>query len=322
MEPFVSVVIPTYRRPLLLEKCLRALRQQSLSADRYEVIVVSDGPDEATKAAIDSLCLQPMQVRFVSLEAKKGPAGARNAGWQHARAGLIAFTDDDCIPDRGWLSSILSACGQEKLAAFSGKVIVPVPDQPTDFERNTQGLETAAFITANCACTKAALQQIGGFDEQFTMAWREDSDLEFKLLLQGIPVQKLETAIVIHPVRQAPWGVSLREQKKGMFNALLYKKYPALYREKIQPRPAVNYYVMIGCVLMAGAGILAGLPWLSAAALLVWLLLTVQFISRRLANTSHSRSHVMEMIITSLAIPFLSVYWQLYGAFKYKVLFI
>ena len=69
------------------------------------------------------------------------------------------------------------------------------------------------------------------------MAWREDSDLEFRLLQQGIPIWRLQNALVIHPVRKASWGVSLKEQKKGMFNALLYKKYPGLYRKKIQPRP-------------------------------------------------------------------------------------
>lgn len=166
------------------------------------------------------------------------------------------------------------------------------------------------------------MEQVGGFDESFTIAWREDSDLEFKLLLQGIQVHKLAAALVVHPVRQAPWGVSMKEQKKGLFNALLYKKYPVLYRKRIQQRPAVNYYVMILCTLLVITGFMVKILWISGVAAGIWLFLTVQFIRKRLAATSRTGRHIWEIAITSLAIPFLSVYWQLYGAYKYRVFFI
>ena len=49
MDIKISVVIPTYHRPALLALCLRALSEQSFNREAYEVIVVSDGPDEVTK---------------------------------------------------------------------------------------------------------------------------------------------------------------------------------------------------------------------------------------------------------------------------------
>lgn len=69
-------------------------------------------------------------------------------------------------------------------------------------------------------------EKVEGFDERFKAAWREDSDLHFKFLEHNIPINKSEKAVVCHPERKASWGVSVSEQKKSLYNALLYKKHP------------------------------------------------------------------------------------------------
>jgi GT2 family glycosyltransferase len=210
----------------------------------------------------------------------------------------------------------------EKEVAYSGRIKVPISNDPTDYEKNTAGLETAEFVTANCCCTKAALEKTGGFDERFSMAWREDSDLEFKLLLNNIPIIHVPEALVVHPVRKAPWGISLKEQKKGMFNALLYKKYPELYRRKIQANPLWNYYIMVGTAILLMTGIVIKSQWISLVAFSIWSTLFLGFVIKRLRQTSKRIDHIAEMIITSLFIPFVSVYWQLYGAWRYRVFFL
>lgn len=234
MPPKISVVIPTYRRPDLLKKCLSALVAQSFPKSDYEVIVVSDGPDVETETAVREIISG--NFRYLALPQKGGPAAARNLGWQAAQALLIAFTDDDTVPDADWLSDYAKHYNGEVNIAYTGKIVVPRPERPTDHARNTAGLETADFVTANCCITRAALEKVGGFDKRFAAAWREDSDLEFRLLEAGVPIVRLTDALVVHPVREAPWGVSIKEQKKGVFNALLYKKFPEKYRQKIQPR--------------------------------------------------------------------------------------
>ena len=207
MSPDVSVVVPTCGRPALLARCLAALERQTLPRERYEIIVVED-------------------------KARDGPAAARNRGWRLARAPVVAFTDDDTLPDADWLRA-----GMEALApgvdAVSGLLRMPIPDRPTDYERNEQGLERAEFITANCFVRRAMLEKIGGFDEQFRLAWREDSDLHFRLLRSGARIVRQPRALVVHPVRPAKWGVSLSQQKKVMFDALLYKKHPELDRKSV-----------------------------------------------------------------------------------------
>jgi len=323
MEKKISVVIPTYRRPQLLMECIAALARQDFKRDDFEVIVVSDGPDNVTKKMVVSWKHTGLlDIRYVPLPVKKGPAAARNAGWRAALGQIIAFTDDDTMPDKGWLCNIWESYASQPYVAFTGRVMVPAPEKPTDYEWNTAQLEKAEFITANCACTRLALEKTGGFDERFEIAWREDSDLEFKLLQHNIPIIHLQHALVVHPVRKADWGVSLKEQRKSMFNALLYKKYPQLYRRKIQQQPPWNYYVMVLALAAVIAGLLLHAAWLTITAFMVWLVLLTAFIKKRLTYTTHAWPHVMEMVVTSMLIPFLSVYWTLYGAFRYRVLFL
>ena len=248
-------------------------------------------------------------MRIQSLPQKGGPAAARNKGWQLAVANLIAFTDDDTLPQRDWLKNFNAAYKGENTIAFTGKVIVPRPQLPTDYEKNIAHLETADFVTANCMCTKAALESVAGFDEAFKMAWREDSDLHFKLLQAGIPIQFAEGAAIVHPVRAARWGVSIKEQKKSMYNALLYKKFPLLYRQQIMHKPVWNYYAIIALFFASMLLLILKAYTISLVTLLIWLKMIIHFTFKRLRGTSP-------------IIPFVSVFWTLYGAFRFKVFFL
>ena len=318
----ISVIIPTYKRHQLLKKCLCHLSNQTLNKELYEIIIVSDGPDTTSSELVSEMAKRSTaNFRFLFSTDKKGPAAARNLGWQNANGFLVAFTDDDCLPDQNWLKTILETYKDEIEVAYTGRMVVPVSDKPTDFELNTKSLERGEFVTANCAVTKGALQAIGGFDESFTMAWREDSDLHFKLINRGVPIIKLQDAIVTHPVREAPWGVSIKEQKKTMFNALLYKKYPILYRQRIKSGPSWHYYFIVLCFMLLVLASILKVKWLALIAFAGWFLLTGAFILRRLSTTRKTGSHIFEMIATSVVIPFLSIFWSIYGAVKYRVLF-
>lgn len=319
----VSVVVPTYGRPDLLRRCLEALCHQDMAHDRYEIIVADDGPSadvEATVWAFPRRRAGAPSIRYVPVTATQGPAGARNRGWQAAKGRIIAFTDDDTVPATDWLSAGLAAMSTGA-DAVAGRVMVPVPEHPTDYERDVGGLATAEFVTANCFVTRAALEATQGFDERYTRAWREDSDLQFNLMQHGMTVADAPQAIVLHPIRPAPWGVSLRMQSKVFFDALLYRKYPGLYRQRIRPMPPWNYYVSLTAIVIAVVAAVAGKPQASLVAALVWLALTIDFCVRRLRGAAHSLSHIAEMVLTSIAIPPLALYWRVRGSLHFKVMF-
>ena len=321
----ISIVVPTFNRPALLKRCLSALMIQAFPPQHYEVIVVSDGPDPVTRAVVEHGAPPGGQpaVRYVALPRKKGPAAARNAGWRLAAGRLIAFTDDDCVPQVRWLRHAWDAYRNQDMVALAGRVVVPVPARPTDYERNVSRLEEADFVTANCFCTRRALERVKGFDERFPCAWREDSDLQFRFLEHRIPVESVPAACIIHPVRPSRWGVSLNEQRRSMYNALLYKVHPRLYRCRIQAHPPWHYYgaVLAFLALLLG-GLLGAHQALVTASLVGWLAFSASFMWRRLEGCSRKGTHLLEMAVTSLCIPFLSIFWRLVGAFKYKIFFL
>jgi cellulose synthase/poly-beta-1,6-N-acetylglucosamine synthase-like glycosyltransferase len=321
--PRVSVVVPTYRRPVLLARCLAALAEQDLPPAAYEVIVADDEPSAATRRLCEAWAAAPrrLRLRYLPVTGRHGPAAARNAGWRTAAADVVAFTDDDCVPAPRWLRSGLAAF-TEGVVGVQGRVVVPVPARPTDYERNTGRLAEAEFVTANCFYRKDALAAVGGFDERFTMAWREDADLFFTLLERGARLARAPGAVVVHPVRPARWGACLGEHRKVVFDALLYRKHRALYRARIQAGPPWGYYATAGALLAAGGAAMAGRRRLALGALAAWAVSTARFAATRLVGTSRAPAHVAEMIVTSAVIPPLAVFWRLRGAVRYRVLFL
>src|SRR3954468_7579751 len=178
----VSVVVPTCGRADLLARCLKALENQTLPRSRYEIIVADDS------------------------ELRSGPCAARNRGGRRARAPIVAFTDDDTVPAHDWLERGLEAM-EGDVDAASGRIVMPIPATPTDLERDGQGLERPEFFPANCFVKKDVLERLGGFDEGFRMAWREDSDLHFSLLKSGARLVHAPRAGGGDSGGPAGWGV-------------------------------------------------------------------------------------------------------------------
>ena len=238
-----------------------------------------------------------------------------------SRGEIIAFTDDDCIPSPGWLTAGAAAF-VDGVAGAAGKTVVPLPARPTDYEMNASHLARARFVTANSFYRKAVLVAAGGFDEEFTSAWREDSGLHFRLLAGGERLVQARGAVVVHPVRPARWGVSISQQRKSMFNALLYKKHPALYRTYISPVHPWHYYAVVLILILSAACAAAGFRAGAITAGIAWLFGTVRFCSQRLRGVSHSPLHVLEMAVTSIIIPPVCIFWRLAGAIRYRVFFL
>lgn len=320
----VSVVVPTYRRPEMLARCLAALDRQDFDPTTYEVLIADDEASPETRRQVEEFARQSrVRVTYLPVTEVHGPAAARNVGWRSARGTVVAFTDDDCVPDPSWLA-VGNAPFEvdEDTAAVAGRVVVPLPLEPTDYERDAAGLERAEFVTANCFCRRDILVALGGFDERFVAAWREDSDLHFRLLEAGLGLTRVPDAVVVHPLRPAPWGVSLRQQRKVLFDALLYKKHPELYRRRIRPSPRWDYYAIVGVLMTAVAVTATGSLGAALVPWGMWALATGGFCARRLRHTAHAPGHVVEMLVTSAAIPVLAVCWRLYGAMKFRVLFL
>ncbi len=110
--PFMSVVICTRNRTAMLSQNLPAVLD--LDYPHFEVIVVNNAPSTAdTEQWLHAHYANDSRVRYVR-EDRPGLSWASNAGLRHARGEIVAFTDDDVLPSRHWLTAV--ACGFQAAA--------------------------------------------------------------------------------------------------------------------------------------------------------------------------------------------------------------
>lgn len=314
----VSVVVSTSGRLDLLDRSLDALMRQDFPAAAYEVIVVDDEPSRNTQQLVAGWRARTPErgprLVYVANDGAHGRAAARNRGWRIARAPVIAFTDDDTVPSPGWLT--------HGLAGFDAHtdVLCGRIESPAAGIAEGQS-EPAEFVAANCFCRRGVLDALDGFDERFRAGWRADNDLHFRLLKMGARIARSQQALVVHPVRPAPWGASLFQLHRISFDALLYKKHPELYRQKIRRLPCWEDYAIVAALAVAAAGLGTGDEILAVIGCGAWLVLTGMLCIRRLRGTPKTVAHVADMLITSALIPPVAVFWRMVGAIRYRVRF-
>ncbi|QOY93375.1 glycosyltransferase [Massilia sp. UMI-21] len=320
----VSVVVPACGRMDLLDRCLDALMRQQFDPHRYEIVVVDDEPNHNTLHLVAGWRTRTLErgprLSYVANPGPVGPASSRNRGWRAARGAILAFTTDDAVPEPGWLAEGMAAFGDD-VEVVCGRIRTPVPARPTESQRRAHIHQEADFTSASCFFRKAVLARLDGFDERFSVPRGSDADMYFRLLEHGVAIVCAPRALVVHPVRPVPWGASLLQIRHAVFDALLYKKHPALYRQKVEPHPRWDHYAIVGVLLLALAGLLAGLPVLAGLAFGVWLLLTGRLCAHRLRGVAHTPAHVAEIVFTSALLPPLAVFWRLTGAVRYRVRF-
>src|SRR5205814_1995440 len=134
------------------------------------------------------LATAPVPVELIVVEDTegRGPAATRNRGWRRARYPWVAFLDDDVLPPSDWLERLLADLDQPAdVGGVQGRLHVPDNGSRDDWAANTAGLSRAAWATADMAYRHAALVEVGGFDERFPRAYREDADLAYRVRRAG-----------------------------------------------------------------------------------------------------------------------------------------
>ena len=127
----ISVIICTYNRCESLRDTLRALQGQALDeGESLEIIVVDNNSHDQTKAVVqDAVHDARWPVRYV-FEAHQGVNYARNRGIREASGGLIAFTDDDVIPEPSWVQALVDAFATHQADCVGGRILPLWHEQP------------------------------------------------------------------------------------------------------------------------------------------------------------------------------------------------
>ncbi len=310
-----DVVIPSAGRPSL-EALLESLAT-STGPLPEEVLVVDDRP-AAGSPLIDGPLPQPLASRVRVLRGpSRGPAAARNAGWRAGTAPWCAFLDDDVVCGPDWRERLAAdlAVGPE-MAASQGRIRVPLPGNrpPTDWERNVAGLERARWATADMAYRREVLRAVGGFDERFPRAYREDADLGLRVTRAGWGIAT-GTRGVQHPVGPARARVSLDKQAGNADDVLMAALHGRQWRTAAAaPRGARRRHLATATAGLTAAGLaLAGHPRPAAVAGSAYAAATARLAWERIAPGPRTRAEVATMAWTSAAMPFLAAGWWLFG---------
>lgn len=227
MSDFISVILSTFNRRQLLEKTLPAIFGQTLNSDKYEIIIVDDGSTDGTKVLVESYAKVHNNLKYFN-QGHKGLSASRNLGISKAGGGIIAFTDDDCIPDKDWLKKIGETFkSNPEMVGIEGKVI-------TDKERRLfssapENLKGNKFTGANMAFKKESLEQIGLYDEKFRF-YREDSDMAIRISKLG-KIMFNPDIIVYHPALPIPYLQPIKRLPLVCSDIRLFKKYPKEYSQ-------------------------------------------------------------------------------------------
>lgn len=238
---FFSIVIPTYNRLPILEKCLIALENQHLDdlnpVSGYEVVVVDDGSTDGT---IDWLKTHQADivphVRWFCQD-HQGPAIARNLGVEKAQGDIIIFIDSDLVVTEQFLQSHAEALiqaqknlGNDKVFTYGRVINTCNFDQPTREPFKVTDFSAAYFATGNVAIARHWLEQAGLFDTRFQLYGWEDLELGVRLKQLGLTLVKCPDAVGYHwhpafSLKQIPKLID-QEIQRGRMGVLFYRKHP------------------------------------------------------------------------------------------------
>ncbi|MHC4974894.1 MAG: glycosyltransferase family 2 protein, partial [Planctomycetota bacterium] len=183
----VSLVIPGRNCAATIRPCLEAV-VPLLGDDASplaEIIVVDDGSTDGTAAIVGEYPVTRLE------GPRRGPGGARNAGWRAAAHPLVWFVDADCVAEPDALARLLPHLDDPKVAAVSGSYGNMRPDSLLACLIHEEIVERHGWMdervnwlaTFNVLYRRAALDEVGGFDERYLKA--QDAELAFRVLKAG-----------------------------------------------------------------------------------------------------------------------------------------
>ncbi|MPY58413.1 glycosyltransferase family 2 protein, partial [Streptomyces spongiae] len=230
MTPY-AVVIPTLVRDTLAD-CLAALAA-AIGPAPAEIVLVDDRAVPGPLAHPLSVLGNLRDRTTIVSAGGHGPAAARNSGLWRVTSPWVVFLDDDVQVGPHWCEQVAADLEEASpdTAGVQGVITVPLPAErrPTHWERSTAGVARARWSTADMAYRTDVLKQVGGFDERFRYAHREDTDLALRVLDAGWRVRRGGRGTRL-PVRPTGRWASVRAQRGNADDALMLRLHGAGWR--------------------------------------------------------------------------------------------
>ena len=204
----ISVVVPTVDRPDELARCLDALAAGTTAP--AEVWVVDQGGSTGTEDVLrERAAVLPL--RHLRSD-ERGLSRARNTGLAEVRTPWVAYVDDDCVPDIGWLTTAASRLAVGDVQGITGRVLPLGDETPGSHTLSLRVSETAEVFSGralpwlvgtggNMVLEVATLRRVGGYDERLGAGTPglagEDLEVVHRLLRSGAALG-YDPAVLVH----------------------------------------------------------------------------------------------------------------------------
>ncbi len=220
----ISVVVCTYNRLSLLQRCLNSLESQSIQDKFYEVLIIDNNPTDKIRGLVKHFTEKNRNFRLAK-ERKQGLSFARNKGFQEARGNFVAYIDDDAIANEDWVKEIMNfikrrpkivAFGGPYLGYIDGKKPKWLPPEYGDFSlgNKERPIKTPyeSLSGSNTVFKKKVLKRQGGFRTDLGMKgdkllYGEETKLIFDLVENGHEVYYSPNIKVRHLISKKKYSV-------------------------------------------------------------------------------------------------------------------
>lgn len=241
----ISAIVASHR-PQMIQSLLDGLDQQNVENEIFEVIVVADYPCERLSTLYT-------KVKFLFLN-DRSISAKRNLGLKESTGEIVAFIDDDCVPDPNWLREALVYMENNRdCAAVEGRTTIEQNLTGIGMYRESKRLEKPGMRTNNIFYRRYDVLKAGGFDLRFTFQ-REDADLAFSVLENGGRIDYCEKIKVMHRFRHWERWDLLKNCWNRRFDPLLYKKHKKLYLKYIGLPISPSVLLLLGISLFYVVG--------------------------------------------------------------------
>jgi GT2 family glycosyltransferase len=208
-QAFISVVVPSYNRPIQLFTCLQALSRLDYPVDRFEVIVIDDGSKTSLEPVVSPF-RSAMDLQLIT-RPNSGCGAARNAGSTQAKGDFLAFTDDDAQPASDWLSKLSVHFASAPDHMIGGRTVNSLRDNPYStasqllidylYAYYNANPTRATFLAGNNLALPARLfRQLGGFNTALRVS-SEDREFCDRWCHHGFSITYAPEVIVKHAHR-------------------------------------------------------------------------------------------------------------------------
>lgn len=320
--PKVSVVIPCYNGGKRIINTIEYLKRQSY--ENFEIIVVNDGSTDDTESILADIKMENFRY---AMQANKGIAAARDLGVGIAEGEIIAFTDDDRMPDKDWIKNAVNCFNDESVTGVQGSIILIDRKEVNPITMRAQRDITELdwrFATANIFYRKEAILDVGGFDHRFKIN-AEDGDLAWRIIKNNGRIVFCKDSIIKHKAKPYSYITRLKEQKRNMFSVLFFKKHPELRKKLIlglinKREDLYPLFFSLGLIsyILSLVGFTVNIALTFLVLAIIFCLFTRIIVDLRLWK------YPKRLVALPFWIPidFLGFFWCLTGSFKYKTILI